>query len=211
MIVDGHSLFYEGLKCLLEKDNLINVSCNATSYNESLECLRSSIVDLILLDIDIDNRDGIRLLSFIRKKNIPVKVIILTGCDDIDYVIKADELRVDGYLLKSISFKELLVAIEEVNSGNRYIQPSLIPVINNYLIKKDFDKDKIDSLTSREIEILKMIAIGGKNIDIANKMNITERTVKNHLSHIFDKIDVKDRTQAAVFAIKNNLIDITNK
>lgn len=208
MVVDNHRLFYEGIKLLLEKENLIHVSCYATSFNESLECLRSSIVDLVLLDINVDNRDGLRLLSFIRKKSIPVKIIVLTGNDDIEFVIKADELDVDGYLLKSISSAVLLDAINDVMNGNRYIQPALIPAINNYLVNNDSDGDKLISLTSREYEILKMIAFGKKNIEIANEMNISERTVKNHLSHIFDKIDVNDRTQAAVFAIKNGVINI---
>lgn len=211
MISDSHRLFCEGLKCLLEKNDDINVSCVAHSFNESLDGFRYSIVDIVILDLENDNDDGINLLSFIKKKNIPVKVIILTDCDDISLYIKADEYNVNGYLLKNILCEELIKAINDVNLGKRYIQSSILPSINNYLINKDLDRDKLNSLTNRELEILKMISIGGKNIDIANKMNISERTVKNHLSHIFDKIGVSDRTQAAVFAIKNNIVSIVNK
>ena len=115
---------------------------------------------------------------------------------------------IDGFILKSTNSNEFFNAIDGILSGKKYIQSELIPIINNYLIKKDMDSEKINLLTTRELQILKMISHGGKNIEIANKMNISERTVKNHLSHIFEKIEVKDRTQAAVFAIRNNIIEL---
>ena len=92
--------------------------------------------------------------------------------------------------------------------GEKYIQPKLIPALNNYLVKKDNDSIIIDSLTKREIEVLKLLAVGSFNKDIAENLGISERTVKNHISNIFKKINVSDRTQAAVFAIKNNLISL---
>ena len=93
-------------------------------------------------------------------------------------------------------------------NGENYIQPKLIPSLNNYLVHKDVEVDKIKSLTRREMDVLKLMAVGGFNKDIAAKLNISERTVKNHISNIFKKIEVTDRTQAAVFAIKNNLVSI---
>jgi len=95
-----------------------------------------------------------------------------------------------------------------VNNGENYIQPKLIPALNNKLVSRDIDKDKIDSLTGREIEVLIQVANGMFNKEIANTLNISERTVKNHISNIFKKIEVSDRTQAAVFAIKNDLIKL---
>ena len=93
-------------------------------------------------------------------------------------------------------------------NGESYIQPKLIPALNNRLVARDVDKDKIDSLTSRELEVLIQVANGMFNKEIATSLNISERTVKNHISNIFKKIDVSDRTQAAVFAIKNDIIKL---
>ena len=99
-------------------------------------------------------------------------------------------------------------AIIRVNEGEIYIHPSLIPAFNNFMIKKDKDENLIDTLTTREIEVLKLVVVGGSNKDIADKLGISERTIKNHISNIFKKINVSDRTQAAVFAIKNDLISV---
>ena len=99
-------------------------------------------------------------------------------------------------------------AINAVINGENYIQPKLIPLLNKKLVTRDKDKDKIDSLTSRELEVLIQVANGMFNKEIATSLNISERTVKNHISNIFKKIDVSDRTQAAVFAIKNDIIKL---
>ena len=99
-------------------------------------------------------------------------------------------------------------AIKAVRDGENYIQPSLIPALNSQLLNRDTDKDKISLLTNRELEVLVQVANGMFNKEIATNLNISERTVKNHISNIFKKIDVSDRTQAAVFAIKNNIIKL---
>ena len=118
------------------------------------------------------------------------------------------DIGVDGYILKESEFSELKRAIHAVMSDEIYIQPSLIPILNNRMISRDKDKDKIDELTKRELEVLIEVANGKLNKEIANELKISERTVKNHISNIFKKIDVNDRTQAAVFAIKNDLIKL---
>lgn len=99
-------------------------------------------------------------------------------------------------------------AILTVINGENYIQPSLIPLLNAKMIDRNKDNVKIESLTRREMDVLKLLAVGMYNKEIAEKLNISERTVKNHVSNIFKKIGVTDRTQAAVFAIRNNLITI---
>ena len=143
-----------------------------------------------------------------QRKNIDVKVLILTVHDEIEYLIKAVDIGVDGYILKDSESTELKRAISVIMNGESYIQPKLIPALNNRLVARDVDKDKIDSLTSRELEVLIQVANGMFNKEIATSLNISERTVKNHISNIFKKIDVSDRTQAAVFAIKNDIIKL---
>ena len=99
-------------------------------------------------------------------------------------------------------------AILSVVNGEDYIQPSLIPVLNAKMIDRSKDNEKLEKLTKRELQVLKLLAIGKLNRQVAEELDISERTVKNHVSSIFKKIDVKDRTQAAVFTIRNNLINI---
>ena len=124
------------------------------------------------------------------------------------YQLKAVDIGVDGYILKDSESAELKKAIFSIVEGENYIQPSLIPSLNSKMIEKNRDEGKIESLTKRELEVLKLLAVGMYNKEVAEKLNISERTVKNHVSNIFKKIEVTDRTQAAVFAIRNNLIEL---
>ena len=205
MLVDDHVLFRESLRVLIEKDKFIKVSCEAATMSECINCLRFHDVDIVLLDITLGDENGLDILEFIRKKKINTKVIMLTMHKEVENLVRAMELKTNGYLLKTITHDELFTAIHDVYGGIDYIQPDLLPYLNNYLINKDIDREKINQLTARELELLKMIASGKKNLEIATTLNISERTVKNHLSHVFDKLKVADRTQAAVFAIRNNL------
>jgi DNA-binding NarL/FixJ family response regulator len=102
----------------------------------------------------------------------------------------------------------LVKAIKEINHGGNYIQPQLIPILNHSLINRNQEKSMVEKLTKREIEVLTYIAKGMFNKEIAEVMGISERTVKNHISNIFKKINVLDRTQAAVFAIKNDIVSL---
>ena len=208
MIADDHSLIREGIKQLLEFDGSIEVVSEAANGIECLGKLEDSVPDILLLDINMPEMNGLEVLDEIKKKDYDIKVLILTVHNELEYLVKAVDIGVDGYILKDARSDELKKAIQSVLSGENYIQASLIPALNNRLANRDIDKDKIDSLTSRELEVLIQVANGMINKEIATSLNISERTVKNHVSNIFKKIDVSDRTQAAVFAIKNNIITL---
>lgn len=208
MIVDDHSLIREGLKQLLEFDGTIKVVGEASN---GIECLEKIIIcnpDVLLLDINMPEMNGIEVLKKMKADGTQIKVLILTVHNEMDYLMKAVDIGVDGYILKDSESSELKKAIRAVKDGENYIQPSLIPALNSQLVNRDFDKDLISSLTNRELEVLVQVANGMFNKEIATNLNISERTVKNHISNIFKKIDVSDRTQAAVFAIKNNIIKL---
>lgn len=208
MIADDHSLIREGIKQLLEFDGSIEVISEAANGVECLDKLENHIPDILLLDINMPEKNGLEVLDEIKKKEYDVKVLILTVHNELEYLLRAVDIGVDGYILKDSESAELKRAIQSIMSGENYIQASLIPALNNRLANRDIDKDKIDSLTSRELEVLIQVANGMINKEIATSLNISERTVKNHVSNIFKKIDVSDRTQAAVFAIKNNIITL---
>ena len=208
MITDDHSLIREGLKQLLELEGDFQVIAEACDGIDSMEKLKEQIPDVLLLDINMPRMNGLEVLQKIKDEKIDVKILVLTVHNEVEYLLKAVDIGINGYLLKDSESSELKKAILSVVDGEDYIQPSLIPVLNAKMIDRDMDSEKIEKLTKRELEVLKLLAVGMYNKGVADELHISERTVKNHVSSIFKKIDVSDRTQAAVFAIRNNLISI---
>ena len=208
MLVDDHEMVREGVKQLIEFDGEIQVIAQASNGADCLKLLEQHLPDIILLDVNMIGMNGIEVLKEIRKNRIPVKVAMLTVHNEVEYLANLVDIGVEGYILKDSSSAELVRAIKHIYQGETYIQPDLIPALNSRLVHRDEDREKIETLTRRELEVLKLVAKGHFNKEIAIQLNISERTVKNHISSIFRKIDVSDRTQAAVFAIKNNLITI---
>lgn len=208
IIADDHSMVREGLKQLLELDGDIVVIGEASDGVECLDLLEKKLPQALLLDINMPNMNGLEVLEKIKEKKLDTKVIILTVHNEVEYLLKAVEIGIDGYMLKDSNSDELKKAIYSVIEGESYIQPNLIPILNSKMIERDVEKEKLALLTKRELEVLKLMAVGSYNKEIGEKLNISERTVKNHISSIFKKIDVSDRTQAAIFAIRNNLISI---
>lgn len=206
IIADDHMMIREGLKQLLELDGTMKVIAEANDGEECLNLLNKKIhPDILLLDINMPKKNGIEVLEYIKQNKIPVKVLILTVHNEVEYLLKAVDIGIDGYLLKDSSYDELKEAIDVVISGNTYIQPSLLPALNESMEDYALDKEKIEWLTKRELDVLRLISKGCSNKKISDELTISERTVKNHISHIFKKIDVEDRTQAAVFAIRNKI------
>lgn len=208
MIADDHSMIREGLKQLLELEGNFEVIAEANDGEECLQIMSSLNPDVLLLDINMPKKNGLEVLKELKNRNSKIKVLVLTVHNEVEYLMKAIEIGINGYLLKDSESATLKKAILTVIRGETYIQPSLIPTLNSRMIKKKNDHDKLESLTRRELDVLKNLAVGMYNKEIATKLNISERTVKNHVSNIFKKIGVADRTQAAVFAIRNNLVDI---
>lgn len=208
VIADDHKMVREGLICLLELDKAYNVVGEAGDGYECLDVVNKTNPDIIIMDINMPNLDGLQTLKIMRQENINKKVIMVTLYDDIDYLIKALDYKGNGYVLKNSDFAILKDAIDSVEKNEIYVEPSLTVMLNSSLARRNVKKSMIDSLTKRELEILKLIAQGLLNKEIAAMLNISERTVKNHISNIFKKIDVSDRTQAAVFAIKNGIVEI---
>lgn len=208
MLADDHVLIREGIKQLLEFDGSMKVIAEASDGIECLEKLKNVKPDILLLDINMPNMNGIDVLKELKEKNDPLKVLILTVHSEVEYLVKAVDIGAIGYILKDSGSAELKQAINAVIDEGSYIQPNLIPALNSRLINRDMDREKLASLTKREVEILTQVACGMFNKEIAVNLNISERTVKNHISNIFKKIDASDRTQAAVFAIRNNIVNL---
>lgn len=209
MIADDHSMVREGIKQILELDGDIKVVAEAGNGRECIETLDDSITDVLILDINMPNMNGLKVLQHLREKKSKIKILILTIHNEVEYLIKAVEFGVDGYVLKDSSSSVLKKAIFTVLNGDTYIQPELRPILKRRMDEKASNASLIEnSLTRRELEVLKLLAEGLFNKEIAYTLSISEKTVKNHVSNIFRKINVSDRTQAAVYAIKHNIVDI---
>ena len=208
MIADDHSMIREGLKNLLELDGDIQVIAEAVDGEDCLEKLQLVKPDVLLLDINMPKKNGLEVLKSLKSRRSKLKVLVLTVHNETEYLMKAVDIGVNGYVLKDSESAELKKAIFTVADGETYIQPSLIPALNAKMIETNKDAEKIKSLTKRELGVLKLLAVGMFNKEVGKRLEISERTVKNHVSNIFKKLGVTDRTQAAVFAIRNNLVQI---
>ena len=208
MLVDDHKMLREGIKQLIEFDSDINVIAQASDGEECLSAVKNNEIDVCVLDINLPDVQGTKLLKEIHKINKHTKILMLTVHNEVEYLLEAMDNGANGYILKDSGSGELIKAIKSVYIGERYIQPNLIPMLNARLLKREDDNDKAKDITKREKQILVNIALGRSNKDIAEEFDISERTVKNHITSLFKKIDVSDRTQAAVFAIRNNLVDL---
>ncbi|MDK2807640.1 MAG: hypothetical protein PWP24_373 [Clostridiales bacterium] len=207
IIVDDHSMIREGLKQLLELDGDIKVIGEAGDGIECLQLINTVSPDVLLLDINMPNANGLYVLEEMKKEKRNIKVLILTIHNEIEYLLKAVDLGVDGYVLKDSNSSLLKEAITAVYEGRTYIQPSLAPILRDK--KNTIEKGKREAnLTKRELQVIELLGEGLYNKEIAERLFISEKTVKNHVSSIFKKIGVTDRTQAVVYAIKNNIIDV---
>lgn len=208
LIVDDHSLVRQGLKKVLELEEDIVVVGEANDGNKALEIAGETQPDVVLMDISMPKMNGIQATRAFRKKGFKCAILILTIHDDKEYMMEVIRAGASGYVLKDIEPAKLVEAIKTVNSGGSYIQPNLtMGLISEY--KKLSSKARLlkeNPLTKREMEVLQLIAEGMSNAEIAKELYISEKTVKNHVSSILRKLNVEDRTQAAVFAIKNDLV-----
>nr|MBU1328706.1 response regulator transcription factor [Candidatus Omnitrophota bacterium] len=206
-LCDDHTLFRQGIRKLLELEHDIEVVGEESNGNAMLENLKKTDPDIILMDIAMPGMNGVIATSKVKKILPQTRVIILTVYEDETHVFNAIKAGAMGYLLKDVSIDELVEAIHSVYKGEALIQPKIAAkVLKEFTMldkrtMKEGDKFYND-LTEREKEVLRLIALGGSNKEIAQKLDISEKTVKNHISHIFQILHVNNRTQAAIYALE---------
>ena len=206
LLVDDHVLIREGIKQILELEEDIEVVGQAKDGEEALKKVNVLKPEVILLDINMPNINGIETLRRFKDLGIESKIIMLTIHEDREYIMKTLKLGADGYILKDSDADSFIQGVRDVANGIKYIQPSISDLANSS--SNDADEDilkKINSLTKREYEVLTLIAEGFNNKDLAAKIFISEKTVKNHVSSIFKKLNLNDRVQATIFAYENNI------
>jgi len=210
LIADDHALVREGIRKILSVEPEIEVVGEVTDGDEAIKFAREHQVDIILMDINMPKINGITACKVIKEEYPDVAVIALTIHDQEEYLFEMINAGISGYVLKDISPDKLVSTILDASEGKSFIPPSLTSRVLEefkrlYTSQKEQNKSPVNELTDRELEVLQLVAAGDSNDVIAKKLYISTKTVKNHLTNIFQKLGVSDRTQAAILAIKNGI------
>ncbi|KPU44262.1 transcriptional regulatory protein DegU [Oxobacter pfennigii] len=211
LLVDDQDILLEGLKLILGKEEGIKICGTAGNGKKAYEACKWNRPHVILMDIKMPMVNGVEATKMIKKDFPDVKVIVLTTFNDDEYIYDALKNGASGYLLKDASPSEIAAAVRTVHNGGALIQSEIaVKVINKFSeLAQSNPKSHRDSraelLTEREIEICRLLAEGKNNKEISDMLYLSEGTVKNHITKILVKLDLRDRTQLAVFTIKNNL------
>jgi two-component system response regulator DegU len=224
LIVDDHQLFREGIKRILEMEADFEVVGIGNDGEEACSLAEELKPDVILMDINMPKMNGVQATENIKASLSTTKIIILSIHDDENYVHQTLACGANGYLLKDMDSQDLIDAIHVVAGGEAYIHPRVTgklisefrrlsnlqdsDLINVELVD-DKDAEKFSALTPREREVLQLMAEGKSNKAIGDHLFISEKTVKNHVSSVLQKLDVQDRTQAVVTSIKNGWVKIS--
>lgn len=209
MLVDDHVIVREGIRTIIERDKDLSVIATSDNGIEAVENAKIYNPHIIIMDINMPKMNGLDALKIIKDQSINSKVIMLTAQTKKEYIIAATKLGAKGYLFKNCDTNDLIKAIREVSIGRIYIDQSVANVLtqNTYNEKKNSNMqlDKIKLLSRREYEVLALISAGFNNKDIGKELFISEKTVKNHITKLFKKIEVEDRVQATIFAYQNGI------
>jgi DNA-binding NarL/FixJ family response regulator len=208
LLVDDHVLFRQALRHLLETEQDIRVVGEASDGSQVEQLVEEQRPDVVVMDISMPAIDGIAATQILRDKYPNLGIIVLTMFAEDSQVIRAIRAGADGYLLKNIESGRVVEAIRAVARGESVVDPELATkVLNEFRRLSDVDGyNNIAGLTEREISLLQLVANGMSNKEIASELGLAESTVKNRLSILFQKLDVKDRTQAAIYAMTHGLV-----
>lgn len=202
IIVDDHKLFRDGLRKILELEPDLHVVAEAEDGIEALMMIQEHLPDIVLFDINMPRSDGIQLVRDLNNLKIRTALIAISAYDDEECLATLSTEGVLGFVLKSSGRAELVAAIRCVSRGQSYVDPRVAGKLMTSFARRKNNNDLLDGLTPREKEILYWLAQGLSNNEVAKRMVLSEKTVKNHVSHMLKKLDVRDRTQAAVMAWK---------
>lgn len=209
VLADDHVLMRKGLRKILEMEEDIEVIGEASDGDEAIKVVMDKKPQVLLLDINMPKLNGIEVTKALKSKGIDSEIVILTVYDDREYLLELIKLGISGYILKDIEPHGLIEAVRSASRGETYIQPNLTRALvaeYNRLTQPISGRGINKNLTVREKEVVKYIAEGMSNGEISHKLGISDKTVKNHVSSILRKLNLMDRTQVAVFAIKNKLV-----
>ncbi|MDR2180195.1 MAG: response regulator transcription factor [Synergistaceae bacterium] len=209
VLADDHKLFRDGLRKILEMEPDLQVVAEAGDGEEALSIIREHLPDVVLFDINMPRMDGIQLVRELKNIKLRAALIAVSAYDDEDCLATLSAEGVLGFVLKSSGRSELLAAIRAVSREQSYVDPRVAGKLMTSFARRKNENDLLAELTPREKEILYWLAQGLSNSEVASRMVLSEKTVKNHVSHMLKKLDIRDRTQAAIMAWKAGFAQIS--
>ncbi len=208
LIADDQTLFRVGLARLLEEDPRVDIVGQAGDGAEAVKLAGSLQPDVVLMDLKMPNLDGIEATRQIMASHPSVKVLLLTTFEADNHVIQALKAGASGYILKDSRPDSIVSSLLAVMAGERVMASAVANRVLEMLTGTTTPKEFYDGLTGREIEILKLLAGGMANKQIAYKLKISEKTVRNHVSNMYEKLNIYDRSQAVLYAVRKGLIEV---
>ncbi|HGH1671799.1 response regulator [Bacillus thuringiensis] len=210
LLVDDHTVVLKGLAFFLSTQEDLELVGEANNGKEALVKVGETNPDVILMDLYMPEMDGVEATAYIKKEYPNVKVIVLTSFSDQAHVLPALRAGASGYILKDVEPDQLVEAIRSAYKGNIQLHPDIANALLSQTLpveeKEEGHSIQVDVLTARENEVLQLLAKGMSNKEIASVLVITEKTVKAHVSSILSKLNLSDRTQAALYAVKNGIL-----
>ncbi|WP_242248375.1 response regulator transcription factor [Bacillus cereus group sp. BfR-BA-01523] len=210
LLVDDHTVVLKGLAFFLSTQEDFELVGEANNGKEALVKVGETSPDVVLMDLYMPEMDGIEATNCIKKEYPNVKVIVLTSFSDQAHVLPALKAGASGYILKDIEPDQLVEAIRSAYKGNIQLHPDIANALLSQTLPQEEKEEEpsvqVDVLTARENEVLQLLAKGMSNKEIASVLVITEKTVKAHMSSILSKLHLSDRTQAALYAVKNGIV-----
>jgi len=206
VLADDHRIILEGLEQLFQREKDFEVMATATTGEEALTAVRKHHPDVLVLDIRMPNGDGLSVLRQIHTEKLPTRVVLLTATLDEDEMLEAMQNGVSGLVLKESAAVGLVQTVRRVQRGERALEPSLVSRALDRLAQREDAKKIAEVLSKRETEIVKMVAAGLRNKEIALKLSIGEGTVKTHLHTIYEKLGVHGRVELTMYAYERGLI-----
>lgn len=202
LLVDDQAIFRQGLSSLLSLEDDLEVVGEASHGKEAIALAASQQPDVILMDVRMPVCDGVQATKEIHERYPWIRILVFTTFDDNEYVFQSLQAGALGYLLKSTPSREVAEAIRNLQRGYSQLGPTIAPKVFSHIeVGTEGEKaDYRDRFSERELEILRLLGQGKRNREIAEVLNLTEGTIKNHLTNIFCQLDVRDRTQAALWA-----------
>jgi DNA-binding NarL/FixJ family response regulator len=204
LVVDDQRLIRDGIASLLDIQEGIEVVGTAVDGRDAIKQTLALEPDVVLMDVRMPEMDGVEAVAVLRQKSPATRVVMLTTFDDEEYVVQALRAGAAGYLLKDLPSHELAAAVKLAHAGVAQFDPAALARLTNALSRPAVPEDL--DLTSREIEVLRLVAAGATNREIAGRLYLSVGTVKNHVSRILNRLNLRDRTQAAIYARDHGLL-----